>query len=194
MVKGHGTYRLLGQTRDDAAGEAFDKVAKMLELGYPGGPIISQLAVSGNPSAIHFPRAYLGKNSLDFSFSGLKTAVFNFLKKEKNRVNISDIAASFQEAVVDMLVNTSIVAAEIENINSMTIGGGVASNRRLRDRLKQESEEKNIRLIIPPSDLCTDNAAMIACAAYFNKDRMNYQDWSLNATNRRFITSSHTNL
>lgn len=188
LVEGHGKYRLLGQTRDDAAGEAFDKVAKMLGLGYPGGPIISQLASSGNLSAIKFPRAYLGKKSLDFSFSGLKTAVFNYLKENKKDENVSDIAASFQESVVDMLVNTLNFAVDIKRIGSVTLGGGVASNRRLRFRLKQEMEKKNIRLIIPSPDLCTDNAAMIACAAYYNKGRMKYQNWSLNATSRRFIT------
>ncbi|MGA1867175.1 MAG: tRNA (adenosine(37)-N6)-threonylcarbamoyltransferase complex transferase subunit TsaD [bacterium] len=194
LVKGHGNYTLLGQTRDDAAGEAFDKVAKMLGLGYPGGPIISKLAVSGNPSAIHFPRAHLGKNSLDFSFSGLKTSVFNYLKEKENRTNIPDIAASFQEAVVDMLVNTIIVAQENQKVATITVGGGVASNRRLHDRLCQEMKKKNIHLLIPPPHLCTDNAAMIACAAYYNRDRMAYGNWSLNATSRRFITVSHSHM
>ena len=195
LVETHGKYILLGQTRDDAAGEAFDKVAKILNLGYPGGPIISHYSEQGNPKAIKFPRANLGKTSLDFSFSGLKTSVFNYIKTTKPQTDkINDIAASFQESVVDMLTKTILRALSEKKVNTITLGGGVASNLRLRHRLKQELGKKNIKLIIPPTNLCTDNAAMIAAAGYYNRGRAKFNNFSQNATNRRFITSQNINM
>lgn len=165
----------LGGTIDDAAGEAFDKIAKILGLGYPGGPVIDKLARQGNPSAVAFPRAYLGSDSLDFSFSGLKTAVLYHhrgqdLKKTPARVSsdreIADVAASFQEAVVDVLVGKIALAARMYPVRCVLIGGGVASNSRLRQRLKDKSEEMGIPVYYPPFRLCTDNAAMVAGLAY----------------------------
>lgn len=165
----------LGGTIDDAAGEAFDKIAKILGLGYPGGPVIDKLARQGNPSTVAFPRAYLGSDSLDFSFSGLKTAVLYHhrgqdLKKTPARVSsdreIADVAASFQEAVVDVLVGKIALAARMYPVRCVLIGGGVASNSRLRQRLKDKSEEMGIPVYYPPFRLCTDNAAMVAGLAY----------------------------
>ena len=165
----------LGGTIDDAAGEAFDKIAKILGLGYPGGPVIDKLARQGNPSAVAFPRAYLGSDSLDFSFSGLKTAVLYHhrgqdVKKAPAKVSsdqeIADIAASFQEAVVDVLVGKIALAARMYPVRCVLIGGGVASNSRLRQRLKDKSEEMGVPVYYPPFRLCTDNAAMVAGLAY----------------------------
>ncbi len=165
----------LGGTIDDAAGEAFDKIAKILGLGYPGGPVIDKLARQGNPSAVAFPRAYLGSDSLDFSFSGLKTAVLYHhrgqdFKKTPARASsdreIADVAASFQEAVVDVLVGKIALAARMYPVRCVLIGGGVASNSRLRQRLKDKSEEMGIPVYYPPFRLCTDNAAMVAGLAY----------------------------
>ncbi len=164
----------LGGTLDDAAGEAFDKVAKLLKLGYPGGVIIDKLSEKGNPQAIDFPRAFLGKESLDFSFSGLKTAVVNFVKKyggpeqiESFPVKIEDIAASFQEAVVDVLVQKTRLAAKRHKAKNVIVVGGVAANRRLRERFVEAATFEGWQLFIPPIHLCTDNAAMIAAAGYF---------------------------
>jgi len=171
-VNGFGEYVILGRTRDDAAGEAFDKVAKMLKLGYPGGPIIEKKARLGNPSAYHFPRAFLNKGSLDFSFSGLKTSVRNIiLKREKLSEFIlsdEDIAASFQDAVVDVLSSKLILACKKEKINRVVVTGGVAANQALRQRVINESEKNNLHCFFPKPLYCTDNAAMIACAGYYN--------------------------
>ncbi len=165
----------LGGTIDDAAGEAFDKIAKILDLGYPGGPIIDKVARQGNPSAVTFPRSYLGIDSLDFSFSGLKTAVLYHhrgqdFKKAPAKVSsdqeIADIAASFQEAVVDVLVGKIALAARMYPARCVMIGGGVASNSRLRQRLKDKSAEMGIPAYFPSFRLCTDNAAMVAGLAY----------------------------
>ena len=164
------TYRLLGRTRDDAAGEAFDKVAKVLGLGYPGGPIISRLADNGNKDGIAFPRAWLEPDSLDFSFSGIKTAVVNYItnRHQKNEnINREDICASFQEAVAEVLVEKTIRAARQLEIDNVVLAGGVAANRRLREYLQERGSRKNINVFLPPREFCTDNAAMIALAGYY---------------------------
>ena len=163
---------VLGQTRDDAAGEAFDKVARALDLGYPGGPIIDQLARQGDPAAISFPRAYLDKDSrYDFSFSGLKSAVLNYLHQQKQKgaaLNIPDLAASFQSAVVEVLVEKTVAAAVEKKPASLLLSGGVAANsslrRLMRERLLEAAPE--VKFYCPPPALCTDNAAMIAAAAF----------------------------
>ncbi len=169
-----GSYKLLGSTRDDAAGEAFDKVAKMLGLGYPGGIIIDRLAGEGNPEAFHFPRAFLGKDSYDFSFSGIKTAVANFIRnygmpaiKQSGTYRLEDLAASFQEAVVDMLLEKSFRAVLDFNVKHLAIVGGVAANSRLRKKFLEEGEFRGIRIHLAPLEYCTDNAAMIAAAGYY---------------------------
>ena len=165
------SFQCLGRTRDDAAGEAFDKVAKLLDLGYPGGPIVSKYAEKGRPDSIPFPRAWLDKDSLDFSFSGLKTAVVNYVHKHRQQnepLPIADICASFQEAVVDVLVEKTIIAAGKCETATVVLGGGVASNRRLRDRMQQRCDAENIKLYVPPPVFCTDNAAMIALAGYYS--------------------------
>lgn len=162
----------LGRTRDDAAGEAFDKVARLLELGYPGGPLIDELARTGNPAAIDFPRSWLGGESrFDFSFSGLKTAVINHLYHARSRgeaVSIPDLVASFQEALVEVLVEKTVTAARDCKASSVLIAGGVAANSRLRGSLQQRlaAALPDTALHVPPLELCTDNAAMIAAAAY----------------------------
>jgi N6-L-threonylcarbamoyladenine synthase len=159
---GIGRHRILGQTIDDAAGEAFDKVAKLLKLGYPGGPEIDRRAKSGNSSAIPFPRSMM--DSLDFSFSGLKTSVLYFLKK--NQAPVADICASFQEAVVDVLVSKLIRAAEEYRVQTVSASGGVSINSRFREKLAGECETHGLRLLLAPAELCTDNAAMIAALAF----------------------------
>lgn len=172
-VKGLGEYRLLGQTRDDAAGEAYDKVAKLLGLEYPGGPALDKLAREGNPEAIKFPRGRL--EGYDFSFSGLKTAVRNhvalFMSKDKGidpALNVKDVAASFQAAVVDTLVEKTMNAAVETGVNQIVVAGGVAANSSLRSRMKQEADKRSMRLYLPGMDLCIDNAAMIALAGYLH--------------------------
>jgi N6-L-threonylcarbamoyladenine synthase len=158
-----GQHRILGQTIDDAAGEAFDKVAKLLKLGYPGGPEIDRLAKAGNPSAIPFPRSLMG--SYDFSFSGLKTSVLYFLRKTQN-YRLEDVCASFQEAVVEVLVSKTIRAAEEYQVRAVSASGGVSINSRFRQRLREECERRGLRLFLAPVSLCTDNAAMIAAMAF----------------------------
>ncbi|MBU0485033.1 MAG: tRNA (adenosine(37)-N6)-threonylcarbamoyltransferase complex transferase subunit TsaD [Proteobacteria bacterium] len=169
-VTSHSDFRLMGRTRDDAAGEAFDKVAKLLGLGYPGGPVISKLAQDGNPSAINFPRAWLDKESLDFSFSGLKTAVASYVyQQNKNNLplEIPDICASFQEAVVEVMVKKTMMAAQNTDSESVVIAGGVAANPRLRQAISEEGKNKGVKIFMPPTEFCTDNAAMIALAGYY---------------------------
>jgi N6-L-threonylcarbamoyladenine synthase len=161
----HGNYTVLGQTVDDAAGEAFDKVARFLGLGYPGGPAIDRVAWDGNADAIAFPRPMLD-DGLDFSFSGLKTAVVNHVRRHPD-AEVSDVAASFQAAVVDVLATKLLRAAEDTGIATMVIGGGVAANSALRTRLLDEAEARGLRAVVPPLSLCTDNAAMVAAAAAF---------------------------
>ncbi len=166
-VKGRGEYTFVGQTRDDAAGEAFDKVAKLLGLGYPGGIVIDRMAREGNASAIDFPRALISKDSLDFSFSGIKTAVLHYVKRHEGGISKEhrkDIVASFQEAVVDVLVAKVFQAARKYGVQSVVISGGVAANTRLREKMTGTGEEENISVFIPSPSLCTDNAAMIAVA------------------------------
>jgi N6-L-threonylcarbamoyladenine synthase len=163
LVKNYHDFQLIGQTRDDAAGEALDKAAKLLNLGYPGGVIIDQMAKNGNHQAVAFPRAM--KDSPDFSFSGLKTSLLTMLKKrgcDFIAAELPDIVASYQEAIVDVLVDKTIRAAEENNIAQLVVCGGVAANSRLRKRFAEVASKKNIELFIPPAFLCTDNAAMIA--------------------------------
>ncbi|MBI2470792.1 MAG: tRNA (adenosine(37)-N6)-threonylcarbamoyltransferase complex transferase subunit TsaD [Planctomycetes bacterium] len=165
----------LGWTIDDAAGEAFDKVSKILGLGYPGGPVIDKLARCGNRRAVIFPRAYLEKDSLDFSFSGLKTAVLYYYRGQDARTSgsktpseqeVADIAASFQEAVIDVLIDKTVMASKMYNVRGIALGGGVAANSRLRQRLEETSKEIGISAYCPSPRLCTDNAAMVAGLAY----------------------------
>lgn len=168
-VGGFGQYTLMGQTLDDAAGEAFDKVAKISGLGYPGGIAIEKVARQGRGDRIRFPRAYLTRESLDFSFSGLKTAVSLFMKQweeEKKDVTLADIGASFQESVVDVLVDKAIRALKREDAASIVLGGGVACNRRLRERMKERATEEGAQVYTPRPQYCTDNGAMIAVAGY----------------------------
>ncbi len=165
-MTGHGQYKILARTRDDAAGEAFDKSARAMGLGYPGGPIIDKLAQEGNPKAVHFPRARVG-DTLDFSFSGLKTAVVRYIEKAGEDININDVAASFQQAVVDVLVNNTMKAAQKKGVSRVVIAGGVAANRTLQKQMKERGAELGIKVTAPPPKLCTDNAAMAAAAGYY---------------------------
>lgn len=200
-IENFAKYRELGRTRDDAAGEAYDKISKLLGLGYPGGPIIDKLARDGNPKAIDFPRAYLPE-SLDFSFSGLKTAVLNFVKssalssqllaltqKTNNQSSslltthyslLADIAASFQASVVDVLVRKTEWAIKKEHIKRLILSGGVAANSELRKRMKEMAEEREVEVFIPSASLCTDNAAMIAAAGYHHLKAGNTAGFDLN--------------
>ncbi len=169
-VNSHTELQLIGRTRDDAAGEAFDKVAKLLNLGYPGGPEVSRFAQNGNPDAIKFPRAWLGKDSPDFSFSGLKTSVANFVnrcRQQNKNIPVEDICASFQEAVVEVLVEKTISAARKNNHETIAICGGVACNQRLREEMKNRCRQSGFSLHIPNPLYCTDNAAMIGLAGYY---------------------------
>ncbi|MFN3480009.1 MAG: tRNA (adenosine(37)-N6)-threonylcarbamoyltransferase complex transferase subunit TsaD [Thermodesulfovibrionales bacterium] len=170
-VDGFGLYKELGRTRDDAAGEAYDKVAKLLGLGYPGGPVIDSLAREGNPDAIPYPRAYL-PGSLDFSFSGLKTAVrLEIQGTEVRRQKTEDIAASFQAAVIDVIIKKVEVALKTEGLKTLAVSGGVVANSALRKELNGMAEERSLRLFMPSLAYCTDNAAMIALAGYYNYQR-----------------------
>ena len=184
VVRDFGDYRYLGGTRDDAAGEAFDKVAKMMGLGYPGGRVIDRLAGNGNSKAVRFPRARLKQGSYDFSFSGLKTAVWHYLKgigdgqRESQR---ADIAASFQEAVVDMLVAPTLRAARDLSVRRIVLAGGVAANSRLRQKMTQSGEAEGGAVYFPSPALCTDNAAMIALAGYHALKNGRTDDIRLNA-------------
>jgi N6-L-threonylcarbamoyladenine synthase len=186
-VDGFGKYKRLGQTRDDAAGEAFDKVAKLLELGYPGGPVIDELSPKGNPRAIRFPRPSLGKNSFDFSFSGLKTAVVNYVKSNPEPSGgypedlICDIVSSFQEAVVEVLVKKTLQAAQHEGLRRVVLSGGVAANRHLREKIKGEASVQKVKVYIPSPSFCTDNAAMVGVVGYEYLKRGIQSPLSLNA-------------
>ncbi|MCR5667212.1 MAG: tRNA (adenosine(37)-N6)-threonylcarbamoyltransferase complex transferase subunit TsaD [Eubacterium sp.] len=169
-VVDYGTYEILGRTRDDAAGEAFDKVARAIGLGYPGGPKIEQKAKEGDPAAIDFPRGKVSDNVYDFSFSGMKSSVLNYINgcKMKNQTyNEADIAASFQQAVVDVLTQRAIHAMEEYHLDKFAIAGGVASNATLREAMRKACEEKGVAFYHPSPILCTDNAAMIGAAGYY---------------------------
>ncbi len=219
MVEDYGVYKILGRTHDDAAGEAYDKVARAIGLGYPGGPKIDALAKEGNPNAVIFPRAHIEDCPYDFSFSGVKSAVLNFLNIEKMKTKDmveaakrdgltpeekllekeaaegtqgcpdvfsdgttrADLAASFQEAVVDALVGKTIAAAKAYGMNKVAIAGGVASNSALRARMTEVGERNGMTVYYPAPILCTDNAAMIGAAGYYEFIRGNVSDWTLNA-------------
>ncbi|WP_178623397.1 tRNA (adenosine(37)-N6)-threonylcarbamoyltransferase complex transferase subunit TsaD [Frisingicoccus sp.] len=170
MVKDYGKYEILGKTRDDAAGEAFDKVARAIGLGYPGGPKIDKLAKEGNPKAVQFPRAHVADAPLDFSFSGLKSSVLNYINScemKHEEICRADVAASFQAAVVDAIVSHTIEAAKTYGMDKVALAGGVASNSALRQAMKERCEAEGLRFYYPSPILCTDNAAMIGCAAYY---------------------------
>lgn len=183
-VRDYNTYETLARTMDDAAGEAFDKVARVLGLGYPGGPKIQALAAEGKPDAVHFPRVNMGKDGFDFSFSGVKTAVINYIHNAEQKgieINKADIAASFQEAVIDVLSSHLISCASECKVNKIALAGGVAANKPLRDRVKRLAEENGFEFSCPRFELCTDNAAMIGCAAFYEAQIGNYADLTLNA-------------
>ena len=170
IVKDYGEFEILGRTRDDAAGEAFDKVARAVGLGYPGGPKVDKAAKEGNPHAIEFPRAKVGDNPYDFSFSGLKSAVLNYINHAKmmgEEINVPDLAASFQNAVVEVLVSRTIEAAKQHGYKRVAIAGGVASNSALRAGMEKACKEAGIQFFHPSPIFCTDNAAMIACRGYY---------------------------
>ncbi|MFL5796351.1 MAG: tRNA (adenosine(37)-N6)-threonylcarbamoyltransferase complex transferase subunit TsaD [Actinomycetota bacterium] len=166
-------YEVMGQTVDDAAGEAFDKIARFLGLGYPGGPLLDRLAKEGNPDAVRFPRAMEGQG-FDFSLSGLKTSVIRHVRRERaggREPDPADLAASFQEAVVDVQVQKTVAAARERRVERVLLGGGVVANSRLRERMAAAAREAGLDLRVPPTELCTDNAAMIACAGTFRLRR-----------------------
>ncbi len=184
LGKDYGEFDIIGRTRDDAAGEAFDKVARAVGLGYPGGPKIDKAAKEGDPYAISFPRAKVDDNPYDFSFSGLKSAVLNTINHAKmtgKEINVPDLAASFQEAVVDALATRAIDAVKEYGYDTLTIAGGVASNTALRKRLADDCEREGIRFLYPSPLLCTDNAAMIGSAAYYEYEKGTRHGWDLNA-------------
>ena len=183
-VADYGKYEILGKTEDDAAGEAFDKVARAIGLGYPGGPKIDKVSKSGNPEAIKFPRAKVGGSEYDFSFSGLKSAVLNYLNTasmNNETIVTEDVAASFQQAVIDVLVGHSIEALNQYGFKKFAIAGGVASNSGLREAFEKACAERDIEFFLPPPILCTDNAAMIGSAAYFEYIRGQRDGLDLNA-------------
>lgn len=184
IVKDYGEFEILGRTRDDAAGEAFDKVARSIGLGYPGGPKIDKVAKEGNPNAIIFPKAKVDGAPFDFSFSGIKSSVLNYLNHAKMRgetVNSADLAASFQHAVVEVLVEHAISAVKQYGFHKLAMAGGVASNSALRAAMSQACEKENILLYYPSPIYCTDNAAMIGAAGYYEFIKGTRHGWDLNA-------------
>lgn len=184
LVRDYGVYDIIGHTRDDAAGEAFDKVARAIGLGYPGGPKIDRVSKEGNPDAISFPRAKIAGNAYDFSFSGLKSAVLNYLNGCRMRgeeICVADVAASFQKAVTDVLVGHAMTAVREYGFQKLAIAGGVASNSALRRAMEEACAKEGIAFYRPAPILCTDNAAMIGCAAYYDYLRGIRSDYSLNA-------------
>ena len=183
-VNDYGEYEIIGRTRDDAAGEAFDKVARAIGLGYPGGPKIDKLAKEGNPEAIEFPRAHVDDAPYDFSFSGIKSAVLNYINSanmQGKEINRADVAASFQKAVVDALVSRAVKLAKECGMAKLAIAGGVASNSALRAAVQEECAKNNIRFYSPSPVLCTDNAAMIGAAAYYEYIKGVRHGYDLNA-------------
>ena len=175
---------ILGGTRDDAVGEAYDKVARVIGLGYPGGPKIDRIAKEGNPEAIHFKRVLLEKGSLDFSFSGLKTAALNYLNTERQagrEINAADVAASFQAAVVEVIVTKTMEAVRSRKKDKLVLAGGVAANSNLREQLSAACKKENVTLYVPQPVLCTDNAAMIACSAYYKYKKEGADDLYMDA-------------
>lgn len=184
VVKDYGEFEIIGRTRDDAAGEAYDKVARAVGLGYPGGPKVDKAARDGNPYAIKFPRAKVEGAPYDFSFSGLKSAVLNHINHAKmmgEEIHVPDLAASFQNAVVGVLVDKAVKAAQEYGYNKLAIAGGVASNSALRAEMKEACEKKGIQLFYPSPIYCTDNAAMIGTAAYYEYRNGVRSGWDLNA-------------
>ena len=182
LVDDYTKFKVIGQTRDDAAGEAFDKVARVLELGYPGGPKIDKLAKEGDENAVNFKKVSFGNDSFDFSFSGIKTGVINYihnLEQKGENINKADIAASFEKSVVEVLVDNLLSAADKYNINQVALAGGVASNSRLRLELEKRKGTKQV--FYPSPILCTDNGAMVACSAFYEAKEGNYADTTLNA-------------
>ncbi len=189
LVKNYHAFQLLGQTRDDAAGEAFDKAAKLLDLGYPGGVVIDKMAKAGNPRAFDFPRAM--KDSPDFSFSGLKTSLLTMFKKRGGHFNpeeLPDVVASYQEAIIDVLVDKTLKAAVDNNITQVVVCGGVAANSRLRQRFAEATDRAGMELFIPPMILCTDNAAMIAALGEIMLKNGRSDSLDLNAVSRWPLT------
>lgn len=183
-MKDYGDFEVLGQTRDDAAGEAFDKIARAIGLGYPGGPKVDKISKEGNAEAIKFPRAKFDGDTLDFSFSGVKSAVLNYInqaKMKEEKIVEADIAASFQNAVVGVLVDNAMKACKMKKVDKIVIAGGVASNSCLRETLTKEGKKRGIEVLFPAPILCTDNAAMIGSAAYFEYKKGNIADLTLNA-------------
>ena len=183
-VTDYNELRVLGGTRDDAAGEAYDKVARVLGLGYPGGPLIDKIAKEGNPEAVEFKRVFLEKDSFDFSFSGIKTGVLNYVNSEKQagrEINTADVAASFQQAVLDVVVAKTVDAALQLGKDKIVVAGGVAANSRLREMLHAECRKHGLGLYHPSPILCTDNAAMIGCAAYYKYKAKGADDLTLDA-------------
>ena len=183
-IKDYDDFDILGKTRDDAAGEAFDKVARVLGIPYPGGPGIDKLSCEGDPNAIKFPRAKLEDNAYDFSFSGLKSAVLNYLNKEKmmnHDINRADVAASFQQSVVDILVERAMRGCKELGLNKLALAGGVSANKHLRAAMEQACKEHNIEFNVPKPILCTDNAAMISSAGYYEFMKGNTATMDINA-------------
>lgn len=183
-VTDYNKCEVLGQTRDDAIGEAYDKVARVIGLGYPGGPKIDRIAKEGDPNAIEFKRVMLEKDSLDFSFSGIKTGVLNYVNTQRQagkEINVADVAASFQQAVLDVVVTKAMKAAARHNEKRLVMAGGVASNSALRKQMAAACEKRGIKLYVPNPVLCTDNAAMIGCAAYYMYKAGELSDLSLDA-------------
>ncbi len=192
-VERWGRYRILGNTRDDAAGEAFDKVARLMRIGYPGGPVIDRLSRNGDPGFVDFPRTYLDPDGFEFSFSGLKTAVRTYLSSRSEDEIDRDqahIAASFQEAVVDVLVKKSIAAAVAAGAEAILITGGVACNGRLRERMTEQGAEQDLDVVYPPPILCTDNGAMIAAAGAYHFGKGQRDGFSLSVHPRARLSCS----
>lgn len=187
LVKQPFEYEILGETKDDAVGEAFDKVAKMLGIGYPGGPMVDTLAAKGNPAFVNFPRPYLSDDSFEFSFSGLKTSVLYYLRKigfdaaQQNEQFLSDVCASFQAAVVDVLIRKTISAAKKFKVKDIAVAGGVAANSELRTRLDERARKEGFRLFIPKFEYCTDNGAMVAMAGFLRMAEGRTSDLELTA-------------